>query len=91
MQKKPPQEFIERQTHQPFHVRRIAPPEHDLPVLQSYQAVIGDGHPVRVSAEIAYRVLGPAERSFGIVQVALSSIGLFVAHGLNPSRIQLHS
>jgi hypothetical protein len=55
MQKKPPQEFIERQPHQPLLVlvRRIAPAEHDLLALQSYQAVIGDGHPVRVTAEIA--------------------------------------
>jgi hypothetical protein len=39
----------------------VTPAEYDFPILQGHQAVIGDGHPVRVTAEIAERMLGPAE------------------------------
>src|SRR5882672_10203892 len=68
VQKEPPQELIEVQPHQPLLIlmRGVAPAEHHLAILQRYQTVIGDRHAVRVTAEIAQRVLGPAERPFGI-------------------------
>jgi hypothetical protein len=54
VQKEPSQKLIEHQPHQPLLVvvRRVAPAEHDLSVLQRL-TVIGDRHPVRVTAEIA--------------------------------------
>jgi len=68
VQKEPPQKLIQRQPHPPLLVvvRRVAPSEHDLFVLEGHQTVIGDRHPVRVTAEIAERVFGSAERTFGV-------------------------
>ena len=68
VQKEAAQKLLDRQPHQPLLVlvSRVAPAERDLPVLQRDQTVIGDRHPVRVTAEIAQRVFGPAERALGI-------------------------
>jgi len=59
VQEEPSQKLIEHQPHQPVLVvvRRVAPSEHDLSVIQRHQTVIGDRHPVRVTAEIAQGVL----------------------------------
>jgi len=61
VQKEPPQKLIERQSHQPLLVvvRRVAPSEHNLSVFQGHQTVIRDGHPVRVTAEIACACSAP--------------------------------
>ena len=54
VQKEPPQKLIQRQPHEPLLVvvRRVAPAEHDLSVFQSYQTMIRDRYPVRVTAEM---------------------------------------
>ena len=63
VQKEPAQELFQRQSHQPLLVLvgRVAPAEHDLAVFQRHQPVIGDRHAMRVAAQIAERVFGPAE------------------------------
>ena len=68
VEKEPPQKLIQRQPHEPLLIlmRRVAPAEHHFPILQRHQTVIRDGHAVRVAAQIAERVLGSAERAFGV-------------------------
>ena len=63
VQKEPPQELVQRQSHEALLilVGGVAPAEDDFPILQRHQTVIGDGYPVGIAPEIAERVLGPAE------------------------------
>ena len=49
-------------------MRGVAPAEHHFAILQRYQTVIGDRHAVRVTAEIAQRVLGPAEAPLAVIK-----------------------
>ncbi|MEI9975710.1 MAG: hypothetical protein WDO73_28810 [Ignavibacteriota bacterium] len=46
-------------------MRRVAPAEHDLAILQRHQLVIRDGDTMGVTSEIAECVLGPTERALG--------------------------
>jgi hypothetical protein len=74
MQQEAPQKLVDVQAHQPSFVsmRRIAPVKGDLVVGKRHQPVIGDSNPMRIAAEIAESVLGPAKRPFGVNHPFLS-------------------
>ena len=63
-----PQELIERQSQKPLLVGMcgVAPAEGDVALLESNQPAVRDGNAMRVSTEIAQRVLRAAERRLGI-------------------------
>ena len=63
MQQKAAKEFVDRQSHESLlvAVRRIAPAESDSASVEGDQPMVGDGHPVRVAAEIVQGMLGTAK------------------------------
>src|ERR1700692_3206799 len=63
VQQKSAQEFVDRQRHQTLlvFVSRIAPAESHTARVEGNEAVVGDGHPMGVLAEIARRMLRAAE------------------------------
>lgn len=68
MQEKPAYEFHDWQAHEPLLVLvcGVTPTEGDAALCQRDQPVIGNRHSMRVAAQIAQRVFGPAERALGI-------------------------
>jgi hypothetical protein len=68
VQKKAAYKFLDRQTHQSLLVLvcRVPPTEGDTAFCQRDQSVVGNRHPVGVTAQIAQRVFGSAEGSLGI-------------------------
>jgi hypothetical protein len=68
VEEKAPQEFLDGQAHQPLLILMcgVAPTEGDAALCQRDQSVIGDRHPMRVAAQVAQHVCGPAERTFAI-------------------------
>ena len=68
VQQKAAQELIDRKRHEALlvFVRRIAPAESDSASVEGDQAMVGDGHPVRVAAEIVQGMLGTAKGALGI-------------------------
>jgi hypothetical protein len=68
VQKEAAQKLLYGQTHQPLLVLmgRIPPTEGDAAVCQRDQPVVGNCHPMRVTAEIAQHVFGSSERALGI-------------------------
>ena len=68
MQQKAAQELLQWQAHQPLlvFVGRVAPTEGNATLCQRHQSMIGNRYPMRVAAQIAQRVFGPAERPFGV-------------------------
>lgn len=68
MKEKATQKLVYRNGHEslPVFVRRVAPAEGDFVVRKGYQPLIGNGDPVRVSAEIAKDMFRAAERSFAV-------------------------
>ena len=68
MEEESAQEFVERQSHEPFFVlvRRVPPAESDQTICQVHQAVVGNGHSVCVGAEVVQHMLSPAEGAFAI-------------------------
>jgi len=68
MQEEAAEELFQRQSHQALLVlvRRVAPTKSDLSIFECDQSVIGNGHAMRVAAQITERVFGSAERTLGI-------------------------
>jgi hypothetical protein len=62
------QELVDRKGHQALLVAmgRVSPAKGDLATLQGDEAVIGDGHPVGVAAEIVENMLRAAEGPFAV-------------------------
>jgi hypothetical protein len=44
----------------------VLPPEADVPVFQSDEALVGDGDPVGVAGQVLEDLLGPSERGLGV-------------------------
>ena len=94
MQQKTSQELFRGQGHLPLliSVRIILPAEGDLVVVESDQAVVGDGHAMGVAGEIAEYMMGTAEGGLGVDDPVLTeqgaqegAEGLFVGQGLKSS------
>ena len=68
VQQEPPQELVRREGHLALlvAVRVILPSESDLIVLKADQAVVGDGHAVRVAGQIVKHVIWSAEGWLGV-------------------------
>ena len=72
---KPADELRGGDGHQPLVSGPAIVPglEGDFPLIQAHQAMVGDGHPVGVAAEVMIGVLGAAERPFGVDDPLFSS------------------
>ena len=68
VQQKPADELLGGGGHQPLLTGSaiVSGPEDDLSLRQAHQPLIGDGHPVGVTAEVMVGLLGAAEQLFGI-------------------------
>jgi hypothetical protein len=68
MQQKTPQELVGADGHPFLFITPgvVFPPKRDLAVLKRDQAVVGDGHSMRIPGEVVQDVLGSAEGSFHI-------------------------
>ena len=68
MQQKPPEEFICGQRHHflLLLVLIVLVGESDLSVFQTDQPVVGDGHAMRVAAEVIQNSFGTPERRLGV-------------------------
>jgi len=77
MQQETAQELFGGQGHLPLliSVGIVLPTEGDLIVLESEQAVVGDGHPMGVAGEITQHMMRAAERRFGIDDPVLTEQG----------------
>ncbi len=62
------QELLDRKGHQALlvAVSRVSPAKGDLVVGQGGEAVIGDGHPMGVAAEIVENMLRTTEERFAV-------------------------
>ena len=74
MQEEAAEELFQRQSHQALLVlvRRVAPTKRDLSLLECDQSVIGNGHAMRVAAQIAECVFGSAERALANCHITSS-------------------
>jgi hypothetical protein len=63
MQQETTQELIGRQSEESFlvFVSGVSPAKRDLVIQEGNEPAIGDRHPMRISAEVAQHLLGPAE------------------------------
>ncbi len=54
--------------HQPlvYGFAVVSGPEGDLAISQAHQALVGDGHPVGIAAEVMIDVKGDLKRAFGV-------------------------
>lgn len=68
MEQKPAQEFVDRQSQQPFLVLvgRISPAEGDLAVFKRNQPMIGNRDATSITTEIFQYMLGTAEGTLGV-------------------------
>jgi hypothetical protein len=64
MEQKVPQRFDSGQRYSPdsTEVRIILPAEGDPTLVQSQQAIVGNGHTMRIAGQIFQRLFRPAER-----------------------------
>jgi len=77
MQQETSQELLRRERHLPVFipVGIVFPAEGDLVVLESHEAVVGDGHPMGVAGEIAQHMMGSAKGWLGIDDPVLTEQG----------------
>jgi hypothetical protein len=68
MQQEAAKKLLYRQAHLALLVlmRGVTPSERDLPIGKRDKSVIGDGHAVRITAEVAQNVFGSAEWPFAV-------------------------
>ena len=68
VQQEPADEFFGGDRHRTLHVSMsvILPAKRDVVAVESEQSMIGDGHSMRVTAEITEYLFGTAEGWFGI-------------------------
>jgi hypothetical protein len=73
MQQEAPQKLAGADSHGPLLIPMgvILPPERDLAILESNQAVIGDGHAMRILGEVMQYMFGSAEGPFRIYDPVL--------------------
>ena len=64
VKKETPKELDAMESHGPLPVSVcvILPAEADVPVFQSNEALVGDGHPMGIAGQVLEDLLGPSER-----------------------------
>ena len=68
VQEEPADKFRRLQSHDVEFVptARITPLERDLAILECHQAIVADGHPMRIAAQIVHHFLGGAKRGLSV-------------------------
>src|SRR5580692_10045386 len=94
MEQEAAQELLRSERHHSLliPVGIILPTESDLVMLESHEAVVGDGYAMGIAGEIAEHVMGTAEGGLGVDDPVLTeqgaqegAEGLFVGQGLERS------
>jgi len=66
--RKAPDKFLRRQRHDlyPIAVARVAPAKRHLALVHRHQAMVADGHPMRIAPQVGNHLRGRGKRFLGI-------------------------